>query len=331
MLQINDAARKIGENSDLRTSQSENGVREVTYRFRDVARCNMCDAPAEQFSVMGKRLNRGQGILPKRKTGITTSVVRCTQCGLIFANPLPIPERIEDHYGLAPADYWSPEYFNVEDDYFRRQLQAFERLGTADSNVTQRRALDVGAGIGKCMRALERAGLDAFGIEPSPTFHRMAVEKMGISESRLQQKPIESAVFGEERFDFISFGAVLEHLYDPAGSLQLAAEWLRPGGLIYVEVPSARWLVARLVNLLYRIGGHDYVANVSPMHPPYHLYEFTMQAFECLAARCHLEIADHQYFVCQTYMPQILDHLLQYAMRWTNTGMQLEVWLRKPA
>lgn len=41
------------------------------------------------------------------------------------------------------------------------------------------------------------------------------------------------------------------------------------------------------------------------------------------------EIAFHEYYVCQTYLPKVLDVGLKPYMHWRNTGMQLSVWLRK--
>ena len=58
---------------------------------------------------------------------------------------------------------------------------------------------------------------------------------------------------GLESFDFISFGAVLEHLYDPDFAISRALQWLKPDGLIHLEVPSANWLVRRSVNAYFRL------------------------------------------------------------------------------
>src|SRR5436309_475319 len=98
---------------------------------------------------------------------------------------------------------------------------------------------------------------------------------------------------------------------------------------MHVEVPSASWLVGRIGNLFYRLSGSGYVVNLSPMHPPYHLYEFKPQSFLAHARSHGCSVAFHQFHVCQTYAPRWLDALLASIMRATNTGMQLEVWLSK--
>jgi len=87
-------------------------------------------------------------------------------------------------------------------------------------------------------------------------------------------------------------------------------------------------LVARLLNLAYRVRGLDYVTNLSPMHPPYHLYEFTLESFVQHGRRTSYSVVDHRFYVCETFLPRVVDRLANRVMTATNTGMQLEVWLR---
>jgi 2-polyprenyl-3-methyl-5-hydroxy-6-metoxy-1,4-benzoquinol methylase len=286
----------------------------------------MCGAANDAQQVLGKRLNQSQGKWPRKKKGVTTTVVQCKQCGLIYTSPLPIPENIADHYNLPPGDYWKEEYFRFEDDYFQGQIERFRDLYGKTERLT---ALDIGAGIGKGMTALIRAGFDAFGIEASETFYSAALERTKIPSSKLQLASIENADFNQSSFDFISFGAVLEHFYDPSMSLLKALKWLKLGGLIYIEVPSSQWLINRLANIFYRVTGTDYVGNLSPMHAPYHLYEFSLESFRRHASKNGYEISHHQYYVCQTFMPKPIAPALEWVMQNTNTGMQLEVWLKK--
>jgi ubiquinone/menaquinone biosynthesis C-methylase UbiE len=190
-------------------------------------------------------------------------------------------------------------------------------------------SLDIGAGLGKAMVALGNAGFDAHGFEPSKPFYERAISKMGIRPERLRLGMIETVDYPEGTFDFITFGAVLEHLYDPSAAIVKAMRWLKPGGLVHIEVPSSAWLINRLVNFYYRLAGTDYVANISPMHEPFHLYEFGLRSFREHALRQGYQIAFYEYYVCETYLPRAADFILKPLMRRTNTGMQLCVWLRK--
>lgn len=287
----------------------------------------MCGANGASQKVIGRRLNRSQGKRPSKRTGIAVSVVKCSECDLVYPDPLPIPNSIEDHYDVDPDAYWQAEYFADDPNLFSRQIARFKELNQATRTPV---ALDIGAGIGKCMSALNRAGFETFGIEGSRSFFNTAIERGGQSVDRLALATIESAVFEEASFDFVTFGAVLEHLYDPSGSILKALEWTRPGGLIHLEVPSSKWLISRLGNAFYKMRGADFVTNLSPMHPPYHLYEFGLRSFQAHAKKHHYEVAHHEFYVtAHTYLPRLLDPIGRYVMEKTDSGMQLEVWLRK--
>jgi SAM-dependent methyltransferase len=252
--------------------------------------------------------------------------VQCRHCGLVYSNPRPIPATLGQHYDKAPEDYWAPWYFEENDGYFGEEIEQFKSLFPAAGVPV---ALDVGAGLGKAMQALSRAGMDAYGLEPSKTFYERTLET-GIDPGHLQLASAETAEYPSEKFDFVTFGAVLEHLHDPAIAIERALNWLTPNGLIHGEVPHARWLVARGLNALYRLQGTDFVTNLSPMHPPYHLYEFTLQSFAEHGRRVGYEIAHSTVSVgLQPLLPRAISRLATRAMGATDTGMQLQVWLRR--
>ncbi|MBC7490595.1 MAG: methyltransferase domain-containing protein [Glaciimonas sp.] len=77
-------------------------------------------------------------------------------------------------------------------------------------------ALDVGAGVGLCMISLNKAGFDTYRFEPPKPFYKMALLKMNIDPDKLKMGKIEDINYPDDSFDFITFGAVFEHLYHPA-------------------------------------------------------------------------------------------------------------------
>jgi ubiquinone/menaquinone biosynthesis C-methylase UbiE len=192
------------------------------------------------------------------------------------------------------------------------------------------KALDIGAGQGKAMIALRRAGFDVYGVEPSETFRAKTLAEMDIPQERLQLASVESVALPESEFDFVTFGAVLEHLQEPGKAINRAMRWLKPGGVLQAEVPSSDWLVARMANVFFRLHGLNYVSNLSPMHAPFHLYEFGLESFRKHAKNGGYEVARYQYHVCSLYhVPKLVQPLLRAFMKVTDTGMQLTVWLRK--
>jgi len=287
----------------------------------------MCGDSTKGHKILGQRLNTSQGLRPKRKTGISVSVKKCRNCQLIYSSPQPVPLSIQDHYGLPPEEYWNSDYFNWTPAYFSKEIERFRTMKEIQPGM---KALDIGAGIGKCMLSLQNAGFDTYGFEPSGSFYERAISKMKIPGDKLKQGRIEEVEYADGSFDFITFGAVFEHLYHPASALAKALRWLKPGGIIHIEVPSSKHLVAKIFNLYFRLRGTNYVTNISPMHTPFHLYEFGIQSFSRLAAKQHFNIAFHEYHVCDIYhIPRIFHFPLRKIMKWTDTGMQLTVWITK--
>jgi SAM-dependent methyltransferase len=297
------------------------------YEWRWFTECNMCGAGVAGARSLGRRLNQRQGLRPAHVPGAPIATIhRCTECGLVFANPMPVPAEIGSHYGIPPAAYWGETDLAAAKDYFSDQIVQFRRLYPRSERLT---ALDIGAGVGKAMVSLEAAGFAAYGLEPSANFHEYAISQTGIPHDRLSLGRIEDAEFAAEQFDLVTFGAVLEHLPDPAAAILSALCWTRTGGLIHVEVPSSDWLMARLVDFTYRMQRLDFTCHLSPLHIPFHLFEFTPASFERHAARTGYEVALCRRHVAQTYAPRWADAGLRRLMDLTQTGMQLEMWLRK--
>jgi len=287
----------------------------------------MCGSLPDKHKILGQRLNQSQGFNPKSKSGISTTVMKCRKCKLIFSNPQPVPYDIQDHYGVPPENYWKPEYFKIDPQYFGHQIITTKKLSEFKEGM---KALDIGAGLGKGMISLTKAGYDVYGFEPSIPFHQKAIKEMKILPDKLKLGMIEEIDYPDNFFDFITFGAVLEHLYDPSSAIQKALRWLKPGGLIHIEVPSSKYLIPKIFNFYFRLRGTNYVNNISPMHRPFHLYEFGIESFNYHANNNRYEIAHQEYYVCDIYfLPKIFHGLLKWYMGKTNKGMQLAVWLRK--
>jgi SAM-dependent methyltransferase len=302
-------------------------VGETIYEFHRVTHCAMCGST--ETKTLGRRLDRRQGLRPVKLAGALTTVQRCRNCGLVFSNPMPIPANLDTHYDVPVGDYWQDRVDTASPNkYFAAQIARFRDLWPGDDRATTV-ALDIGAGMGKAMASLTRAGFDAYGIEPSASFREFAIAQNELSPDRIRLTGVEDADFTDNSFDFVTFGAVLEHLPQPAEALTKAIGWARPGGLIHVEVPSSDWLMARLVDSAYRLQGLDYTCHLSPLHVPYHLYEFTPESFEAFASQAGCEVAFRHMYVGATYAPRRLRPMLARVMAATGTGMQLEVWLRK--
>lgn len=300
----------------------------IKYKYKGITTCNMCNSDVTNHENIGERLNCHQGLNPKKKEGICVKVYRCSNCGVVYSNPMPIPESIQDHYGVPPESYWNKQNFEMPAGYFKAELDQLESI---IGDLRNKKALDIGAGLGLGMVAMQLRGMDVYGIEASVPFYKRAIEKMNISKDKLKCELIENTDYKSNSFDFVNFGAVLEHFYDPSECILKGMRWLKQGGIMYIEVPSSNYLVTKLLNKYYRIRGMSYVSNLSPMHPPFHLHEFLEKSFitHSVNNKNLYSIVRCKYIPCTAYMPGILDKLLIWYMEKTKTGMQLCIFLKK--
>jgi len=301
--------------------------------FQEIRNCNACGAETTKSLVLGARLDKQQGWKPWQKTGISTTVCQCGKCGLIYSNPLPTLSSLEETYAMDPSEYWNTNSlkYDVNQGYFSREIaKAIELLNIASPGRTKPRALDIGAGAGKAMRALMDHNFIVDGIEPIRSFRKVAIELNKINPENIRLTSIEEFSHARDYYNFITFGAVLEHLKDPFNALLKATSALAPNGIIHAEVPNSRWLIAKIADLTYRLRITHYTTHLSPLHSPYHLYEFSEKSLFALAKRLNLEIASLDFLICsQPNIPLPFQPLLRKIMQTTNTGMQISIFFRK--
>jgi len=89
--------------------------------------------------------------------------MKCRKSDLIYPNPCH-PLYIQDHYGTPPEEYWRKAILNGSRNIFLYQIKVLQELRPFKAGMT---ALDIAAGLGKCMLSLKQAGYDAYGFEPS--------------------------------------------------------------------------------------------------------------------------------------------------------------------
>jgi len=296
-----------------------------TYTYKYIKECPLCKSSEKQFRIMGKRQNKSHGRFPKKNVAITTTVIRCKHCGLIFSSPLPIPAIFDMHYNVPPDNYWTEGYLE------RANAGSKNLINFLKDKINMQagdKVLDVGSGLGFTIKRLMDTGYDAYGVEPSSIFVNFAIEKNQIPNTRIYTSVFEEALINS-KFNLILFQAVFEHLPNPFQSLEKALNLLVPGGKIFIEVPNAKWLIGRLYNLYYKLSGTDYVTNLSPMHIPYHLYEYSLKTFQKSALAEKYNIFFYQYWNCYDSKYLLKRFIVNKLMKWSNSGMELVLILEK--
>ncbi len=188
---------------------------------------------------------------------------------MIYASPVRADLASGAYYDVEAAEYYlSPAKLagDYSDVRFERELRIFRR------HFPSGRILDVGCSSGGFLYQLrkrfpgdyELLGTDASGLALD------YAEKEGLPVLRGDFLKHD---FGETKFDAVTFWAVLEHVIDPAGFLDKAADVLAHEGLCFVLVPNMRSLASRVLGAKYR-----YIY-------PQHLNYFTRQTLESVAQK----------------------------------------------
>ena len=223
------------------------------WSFRDVD-CPACSANA--FRPAGWR----GGDAHRAKHGIKTRIVRCRSCGLLYPNPMPFP-RTGEHY--ADPD----EYFAGHGDPASRLDNFRSIIDRSAQHGASEPMLDIGCGRGESLAAAAALGWDARGVEPSEEFARAGSEALDV---QIDIGTVEGR-YPDSSFGLVLLSGVLEHVYDPRELLEEAHRILRPGGVLYIDVPNERSLVHRMARVALVSRGRNWTLSLSPTFPPYHV------------------------------------------------------------
>lgn len=177
-------------------------------------------------------------------------LLRCERCGSAATGGPP-----------PSADAYEAGIYSPGTPRASGLVAVFQRATVAQPVRLLRRAglsegasvLDAGAGRGRLVAALRRAGYDARGIEPSARSAGMAAEA---------GEPVERAAIeehSESGLDAVVLWHVLEHVEDPQATLERLRGWLAPGGVLLVGVPNAASWQAR-------VGGDGWLHFDAPRH-----------------------------------------------------------------
>ena len=211
------------------------------------------------------RLGRRGGTAHRLGLGCETSVVRCRRCHGVYPFPAALPE------GNPYLDHAVEDYFKGHD--WARKVVAGEALGRQAEDIlgSNGRLLEIGCGRGELLRGAANVGWVVHGIEMTETFACVARTQSGVS---VEVSPAETAAALRERWDVVVLAAVLEHVYNPPVLLARIHDALRPGGVVYIDVPNECSVYSRLGNLYLHLTGRDWAVNLSPTFPPFHVVGF---------------------------------------------------------
>ena len=180
-------------------------------------------------------------------------VEECTNCGLMRLNPQPSDADLAEIYGAnyfafsgdARGQEHASELKSRTADYYLDLLESY--VGGKLSGTL----LEIGSGHGDFLMRAAARGLEVSGIEYSPDAVAISVAKLG-SRARVIHGEIRQLRDSPDRYDFVVFADVLEHVRDPRAFLKDVHALLKDDGIVVAVVPSldsasARWMKSRWV------------------------------------------------------------------------------------
>lgn len=163
------------------------------------------------------------------------SLEQCPHCGAAFVNPHPTKGQMLSFFSdsrifLKTTD---PEgrrrSLLKERDRRRKEFAGYVRR--IKRLVPDGRALDVGCGLGLFLELLG-PNYDRLGLDVNPFSVRFIRERLGLE---VMEDDAMETEFAPESFDLISVMQTLDHLDRPGVFLDRAANWLRPGGVLFLS------------------------------------------------------------------------------------------------
>lgn len=169
---------------------------------------------------------------------VRLGVSSCGQCGFIFLNPRMSPATLADYYHRQSR---LPRAEIPEASPLMRLMDSQIDLIEAHHPLERGAAvLEVGCAEGFFLERLyhrKNGGARVFGVEPSRRYVETA--RARLPHAWFYENMLENVDFNGGRFDLVVMRHVFEHVLNPMTTLGVVSGVLRPGGVVYVEVPDA--------------------------------------------------------------------------------------------
>jgi len=194
-------------------------------------------------------------------------VVGCDDCDLMLINPQPTDEDLSRIYG---SDYFVFSN-DIEGQIHVNELKGstakryLDQLLNGDKDLKGKTLLEIGCGSGDFLVAAASKGLKVVGVEYSP--HACQATQRKLAQDGYQFEIIQGDIskvdnsLHFDKYDYLVFCDVIEHVRDPRYFVKIVNKLLKPGGKFFCAVPSldswsakllkTNWMEFKLEHLFY--------------------------------------------------------------------------------
>lgn len=210
------------------------------------------------------------------RDGSYLRTVVCRRCGLVWSDPRPSPQDVRCYYSHDYRLNYKGAYRPKPRHIYRAGRVAIDRFRTLRRVLRAGcRVFDVGAGSGEVVYILRAMDYDASGLEPNEGYARFASEVLGLP---VRHGFYQDAHIPQASQDVVTMYHVVEHLESPQDAVRRVRLWLKPGGVLLVEVPNVEAMCQRPRSRFHRA----------------HLYNFNPATLEMLGRRAGLSVVSSQ-------------------------------------
>lgn len=244
---------------------------------------------------------------------IQFEISRCRDCGFIYTSVRPDYDTLYSRF--YPDEYicYGKKTNNFIADLIDRKRiegQAIQRCGLLKKFLRDggpAAILEIGCATGEFLKACKgRIDCEAEGVEPNGRLCD-AVRKEGFN---IIGSTFENAVLQDKKYDAICLFNVFEHLWDPIHALKKINRLLKPGGLLFVEIPNFGSLTRQLFGrywFLYHLPRHLSFFDRRKLEE-----EMTKSGFERVVVtkqfRPTVDVLSFQYFIYDKVRSEFIRH-----------------------
>ena len=192
----------------------------------------------------------------------------CRQCGFVYTKEIPEEKSIGEYYKSDTYISHSDQKKGIINQVYAkvRNYTLKQKVNWARQFAQGNDIVDLGAGTGYFVNALQKSKFSVVGFEPDQDARKVALDNFG-----LHLKPLD-LFYEQEKIENLTMWHVLEHVYHLQNFLNFIAEKMTKGGAWIFAVPNCESWDAQ-----------KYKSDWAAWDVPRHLYHFKKDQIKMIA------------------------------------------------
>lgn len=164
--------------------------------------------------------------------------VACQRCGMVYLNPVFTDKALADFYfGYSTTQ---SDVISNESEFYRRIYS--KGLATLTKYTVTGKIMDIGCSSGFFLDIAKNNGWDTIGVELNKAEAAVAQTKHKVYNASIHSLELDT------KCDVVTMWDVFEHIKDGNQTLlTIFTKYLRKGGIVFLQVPNANALAARIL------------------------------------------------------------------------------------